>query len=155
MDQRKENIFNYIWKMLLMSLLIMSICGGLYYLFLLYPIPGTDQFTVILTEISLCQNGDTIDKSEGTSNIFPRNTESISVCGHLQVNDPPLYMVADWYYEDVSNLIFREIISNVDQYQYSFTSTLKPDGETFQPGKYGVEFVIGKAIVWDIEFQVE
>ncbi len=142
---------SYKWKTLLTGLVFTGICGGLYFAFLRYPIPNTELFTVSLTDLSFCK----AETKIGETAIFPNTIESISVCGQLQVNDPPLHMVARWYYQDKQNLIFREVISNVDQKSYLLKSTLKPTETTFQSGNYGVEFIIGRAIVWNIEFQVE
>lgn len=150
--QFKKISLNYKWLILLFILSVAVVCSMLYFI-LLNPPLSPDHFTVVITEVSLCQGLDEAGKPKPVSNVFSSDEDSISICGHLRVNYPPVGLEIYWYNEDES--IFDDRIFKPDEAEYYFSSTIKPAGEAFQEGNYRVDLIIGRAKVWSTKFSVK
>lgn len=152
MKRIKKLIYEYTWMILLLIVSIIGLLGVLYYMIMNPPL-RSENLVATITEVSIC-DGAAIkgDHSEIDDLILP-NEQNLSVCGRLQINNPPIHMVSRWYFGDEANLLFREVISGEEE-DNAFMSTLVVN-EALQPGIYGVELIIGKARVWNTEFRVE
>ena len=128
----------FFWCILIVVGLVLSSCT---------PPPPLE---VSITSLSACKDWDKTGNPLGVSKIFSPNEERISVCGHLQTNDPPITLSVNWYYED--KLITTEVVRDVFD---NFHSSIEPSGENFAIGDYQVEVFVGKRVMQSVEFRVE